>query len=56
MFGGIDLLGLFDWPVIQPKDDVSVIVEIGACHGHWLVGVMGEDGKRASRIEADTTN
>ena len=56
MFRGINLLGLLDWPMIQPKDDVPVIVEFRTCNRDWLIGVMGKNGERASGIEADTAD
>lgn len=54
MLCGIDLLSLFDWAVIEPEDDVSVIVEFWARHRDWFVGIMREDGKRAGSIEGQT--
>ncbi|KAG9966801.1 Pentulose kinase, partial [Aureobasidium melanogenum] len=32
------------------------IVELGACDGNGLVGVVGEDGKRAGGVETDTAD
>ena len=37
--------------MVKPEDDVPIIVEVGACDRDGLVGVMGEDGKRASSIK-----
>ena len=56
MLCGIDLLGLLDWAVIEPEDNVPVIVEFGARHRDWFVGIMGEDGKRAGSIEGQASN
>ena len=56
MAGGINLLRLLDWAVVQPQDDVAsvaIVLKSGAGHGHGLVRVLGEDGQRAGSIEAD---
>ena len=39
--------------MVKPENNVVIIVEVRAGHRDWLVCVMGEDGKRTSRIEAD---
>ena len=52
----IDLLGLFDWSMVEPEDNVTVIVEVRPGHGDRLVRFAGEDGKRAGGIETDTTD
>jgi len=52
----VDLLALFDRSVIEPQDDVAVIAiicEVWAGDGERLVGVVGEDGKRAGSIKAN---
>ena len=56
MLCGIDLLSLLDWAVIEPENDVSVIVEFWARHGDWFVGIMGEDGKRTGSIKGQAAN
>lgn len=56
MLSVVDLLGLFDRSVIEPQDDVAVIAiicEVWTGDGERLVGVVGEDGKRASSIKAN---
>lgn len=55
--GGIDLVGLLDGAVVKPQNNVAVIAiirEVRTGDGHWFVGVMSENGKGASGIEADT--
>ena len=52
----IYLFGLLDWAVIEPEDNVSVIVEFWARHRDWFVGIMGEDGKGAGSIEGQASN
>lgn len=45
--------------MVQPEDDVpvvAVILEVWPRDGDWLVGVVGEDGKRARSIETDAAN
>jgi len=54
--GGIDAVGLGDGAVVQPEDDVAVRVEGGRGDGDGLVGVAGEDGQRAGRVEADAAD
>jgi len=58
--GGIDLVRLLLGTVVKPENDIAVvsvgIVKLGASDGDGLVGVIGEDGQRAGRIEADTAD
>lgn len=56
MVGGIDLGGLVNGTVVQPKNDVVVIVETRASDGHRFIGVMREDRQRASGIERKTSD
>jgi hypothetical protein len=61
--GGVDALRLGERPVVEPEDDVPdevLLVVIGGlvgkvrcCDGDRLVRVVGEDGERAGRVEAD---
>lgn len=52
MLGGIDLCRLFNRSVVEPEDNVPVIVKVGACHRDGLVGIVSEDGKGAGSIES----
>ena len=56
MFGGINLLRLFDGPMIQPQYDVMVIIEFWSSHGDGLISVMGEDGEGAGSIKTNATD
>ena len=60
MIGGIDLLRLFHWPVIQPQNDVAVVsisvIKIWPGNGNRFVCVVGEDREGTGGIEADTAN
>lgn len=56
MFGGIDLLRLFDWSMIEPEDDVVVIIKLGAGDRNRFVGVVGEYGERTCCVEAHSSN
>ena len=56
MFCSIDLFGLLDWAVIEPENNISVIVEFWARYRDWFVGIVGEDGKRAGSIEGQAPN
>lgn len=40
MFGGVDLGCFFDGPVVEPEDDVMIIVEFRTGDGDRLVGVV----------------
>ena len=43
--------------MVEPKHDIVVIgLKVRPGHGDRLVGVVGEDGKRAGRIEAYATD
>jgi len=57
VLGVIDLLGLCKGSMVKPQHDVPIVSIIGEIRaGHWdrLIGVVGEDGKRACRIETNT--
>ena len=56
MFGGIDLLRLFDWSMIEPEDDVVVIVKLGPCDRNRFVGIVGEDGEGTCSVETNSSN
>lgn len=56
MFGGIDLGRLLNGTVVQPEDNVMVIVEARGGDGDGFIGVMGENGQGASGIESETSN
>lgn len=58
--GGVDLLGLLDWPVVEPEDDIAVVavcvIELWACDRDGLVGVLAEDCEGAGGIEANAAD
>ena len=56
MSGGIDLLCLFLWPVIEPENNVVVIVISWRCDRDGFVCICGEDRQRACRIESNASN
>ncbi len=56
MLGGVDLGCFFDGPVVEPEDDVMIIVEFRTGDGDGLVGVVGEDGERAGGIKGEAPN
>lgn len=56
MVRGIDLGGLVNGTVIQPKNDIVVIVEARACDRHRFIGVMREDRQRACGIKRKTSD
>ncbi len=37
--------------MIQPEDNVAVVVEVGTCDRNGLICVLGEDGEGAGGIE-----
>jgi hypothetical protein len=57
VLGIVDLLGLFNGPVVEPQNDVAVVTvvcEVRSGNRERLVGVVSEDGQRAGGIEANT--
>lgn len=56
MLGGIDLSSLLDGPMVEPEDDVVVIVKFGTGDGDGLIGVVGEDGEGTGSIEGETSD
>lgn len=57
MFGVVDLLGLFDWSMVQPQHNIVIVprfVKVWSSDGDWLIGIVGEDGEGAGGVEADT--
>ena len=56
MLGVVDLLGLLLRPVIQPEDDIAVIVIFGRGDRDRLVSIGGEDSERACGIEGNSSN
>ena len=42
--------------MVEPKADVTIIVELRSRDRDRLVSVVGEDGERASSIECKTTD
>lgn len=55
--GGIDLVSLLDGSVVEPQNDVAIVAivrEVWAGDGYWLVGIVSENGERASGIKANT--
>lgn len=57
MTGGIDLVSLLDGSVVEPQNNVSIVAIIRkfwAGDGYWFVGVVSENGERASGIKANT--
>lgn len=53
---GVDPLGFLERPMIEPQDDVPVTIKIWTGHGHWLIGVVREHGKRTCSIKADASD
>ena len=56
MLGGIDLRRLFNRPMVEPQNNVVIIVEPWSSYGDWLVRVVSEDGKGAGRIKTNAAN
>lgn len=56
MLGGVDLGCFLDGPVVEPEDDIMIIIKLGTGNGHGLVGVMREDGERAGGIKGKAPN
>lgn len=56
MAGSIDLGGLLDRSVVEPQDNVPVIIKFGTCHRDWLIGVLGEDGEGAGGVESKASD
>lgn len=44
MLGGIDFGCLVDRAMVQPQDDVVVIIEARTGDGYGFIGVVREDG------------
>lgn len=53
MFGGINLFRLFHRSMIEPENNVMIIVKIRTSHRDGLIRVVGEDGQGASSIKTD---
>lgn len=56
VLGVVDLLGLFNGPVVEPQNDVAVVTivcEVRSGNGKRLVGVVSEYSQRAGGIEAN---
>ena len=52
-------LGLLDGAVVEPQDDIVIVllrVEVRRRDGDGVIGVVGEDGQRAGCIEADAAD
>lgn len=53
MFGGINLLRLFHRSMVEPENDVMIIIKLWTGHRDGLVRVVGEDGEGASSVKTD---
>ena len=56
MVGGIDFGCFLDGPVVEPENDVVVVVELRAGDRYGLVGIVGENGEGASGIKGKASN
>ena len=56
MLGIVDLLSLGFRPVIEPEDDIAVVIIFGRGDGDRFVGIGGEDGERACRVKSNSSN
>lgn len=53
MVGRVDFFSFCNRPVIKPKDNVAVTVEIRSRHGYWFVGCIREDGQGTGCVKPD---
>lgn len=56
MLRGIDLRRLLNGSVVEPQDNVPIIIKVRSSNGDRLVSVVREDRKRAGSVKADTTD
>lgn len=55
MVRGIDLLGLFNRPVIQPENHIPVRVKVRPSDRYWFIIDIGENSKGASGIKSNSS-
>ena len=56
VLGVVDLLGLFNRPMVEPKNDVPVVAIVGKvrpCDRQRLIGIMGENSEGAGGVKAN---
>ena len=56
MLCGIDLFGFFDWSVIEPENDVSIVVELGTTYGDGFIGILRKYRERTCGVKANAPN
>ena len=60
VLGCVDFLGLLNWAMVKPKDNVAVVavfvVEVWSSDAHRFVSLAVEDSKGTSSVKADTAN
>lgn len=54
--GCIDLVSLLNGTVVQPKDDITIRVEVRTSDGNGLIRIATEEGQRTSSVEANAAN
>ena len=42
--------------MVEPKNDIAIVVEMRSCHRDGLVRIVREDGKRAGSVKSHTTD
>ena len=42
--------------MVEPENDIAIVVEIRPSHRDRLVCIVGEDGKRAGSVKGHTTD
>lgn len=52
----IDLCRLFDRSMVEPENDVTVVIEFRTSDGNRFVGIMRENSKGAGGIEGQTAD
>ena len=56
MSSGIDFGRLFDWSMVEPENDIAIVIETRSGHRYGLVCIAREDGKGAGSVKGHTTD